>query len=171
MVASIVTFDEVTFRLVPVNQRIWAKRGSKPRLPFWFSNQKANLFGALIDGRKMYFEWFEKLNATYFIEFMTRFVSTLDKNKKYVFILDNAPAHKAKKSLEFLKTLKEQNIFVEFLPTYSPQLNCIETCWKIIRHDVTSSNFFKTINDLKKGVEKYLQTNKFMLKPSNYLSR
>ena len=171
MDASIVTFDEVTFRLVPVKQRIWAIKGSKPRLPFWFSNQKANLFGALINGQKMYFEWFEKLNATYFIEFMTRFISTLHNNKKYVFILDNAPAHKAKKSLAFLKTLKEKNIFVEFLPSYSPQLNCIETVWKITRHDVTSSNFFKTINDLKIGVEVFLRTNIFMLNPSKYLSR
>ncbi len=171
MAASIVTFDEVTFRLVPVKQRIWAIKGSRPRLPFWFSSQKANLFGALIDGQEMYFEWFDKLNATYFIEFMKRFVSALDKNKKYVFILDNAPAHKAKKSLEFLKTLEGNNIFVEFLPKYSPQLNCIETCWKIIRHDVTSSNFFKTIDDLKNGIEEFLQTKSFTLKPSKYLSR
>lgn len=171
MAASIVTFDEVTFRLVPVKQRIWAAKGSKPQLPFWFSNQKANLFGALIDGKKIYFEWFQKLNANYFIEFMSRFVETLDKNKSYVFVLDNAPAHKAKKSLDFIKTLETRNIFIEFLPKYSPQLNCIETVWKIVRHDVTSSNYFKTINDLKKGVEEFLETNNFMLNPSNYLSR
>jgi putative transposase len=157
--------------LVPVKQRIWAVRGSKPRLPFWFSDQKANLFGALIDGSKMHFEWYDKLNAKYFIEFMARFVSTLDEDKKYVFILDNAPAHKAKISMEFLKTLESRKIFVEFLPCYSPQLNCIETAWKITRHDVTSSNFFKTIDDLKRGVSDFLRENIFTLNPSNYLSR
>ena len=170
MDCSIVNFDEVTWRLVPVKQKIWAKKGSKPRLPFWFSNKKANLFGALIDGKKMYYEWFDKLNADYFIEFIARFVKTLNPNKKYVLIFDNAPAHKAKKSTDFLATLGD-NIFIEFLPTYSPQLNCIETCWKIIRHDVTSSNFFKTIEDLKMGVEIYLKENAFTLIPNNYLSR
>ncbi|MFH1438972.1 MAG: transposase [Candidatus Woesearchaeota archaeon] len=54
-----------------------------------------------------------------------------DKNKKYVFVFDNGPAHKAKISKEYLYSLGK-NIFIEFLPPYSPQLNCIETCWKII---------------------------------------
>jgi transposase len=151
---KIVNFDEATFRLVPVKKRIWAKKGSKPRLPFWFSNTKANIFGALVNGQKLYYEWFDKLNSDYFIEFMKRFVKTLNQNQKYVFIFDNAPAHKSKKSREFLDSLGE-NIFIEYLPPYSPQLNCIETCWKIIRHDVTSSNFFKKIDLLKLGIDNF----------------
>jgi transposase len=118
----------------------------------------------------MYYEWYEKLDADYFIQFIKRFVTTLDKKQKYVFILDNAPAHKAKKSKKFLASLGD-NIFVEYLPPYSPQLNCIEICWRIIRHQVTSSNFFKTIQVLKNGVESFLQGYNFMLKSGNYLSR
>ncbi len=170
MGAKIVNFDEATFRLVPIKQRIWAAKGSKPASPFWFSNTKANIFGALIDGQQMYYEWYDKLNADYFISFIKNFVNTLDKNQKYVFIFDNAPAHKAKKSKEFLASLGT-NIFVEYLPTYSPQLNCIEICWRIIRHQVTSSNFFKTIQILKQGIEQFLEGHNFMLNSSNYLSR
>ena len=155
---------------MPIKQKIWAKKGSKPQLPFWFSSTKANLMGALVDGRKMFYEWFEKLNAHSFIEFLKRFISTLDLSRKYVFILDNAPAHRAKMTKEFIKSISD-NIYIEFLPPYSPQLNCIETCWKIVRHDVTSSNFFKYIENLKKGIEMYLDNTFFMLKPSNYLSR
>lgn len=170
MGAKIVNFDEATFRLVPIKQRIWSPKGSKPALPFWFSNTKANIFGALVDGQKMYYEWFDKLNADYFISFINNFVKTLDKNQKYVFIFDNAPAHKAKKSKEFLDSLGE-NIFVEFLPPYSPQLNCIEICWRIIRHQVTSSNFFKKIELLKLGIDNFLEKYNFMLNSPNYLSR
>jgi len=145
-------------------------KGSKPEGLFWWSNKKANLFGALIDGKKLYYEWYDRLNTTSFIDYMKRFVSTLDKNKKYVFIFDNAPAHKSKKSKEYLDSLGK-NIFIEFLPTYSPQLNCIETCWKIIRYNVTNSNFFKTIEDLIAGIEKFLRGYFFTLCPSNYLTR
>jgi putative transposase len=95
---------------------------------------------------------------------------TLDKNKKYVFVFDNGPAHKAKISKDYLFSLGE-NIFIEFLPTYSPQLNCIETCWKIIRYNVTNSNWFQSINDLKEGIEQFLEGHFFKLEPSNYLSR
>ena len=170
MDCSIVNFDEATFRLVPIKQRIWAKKGSKPQLPFWFSSTKANLMGALIDGRKMFYGWYNKLNAHAFVEFLKQFIRTLHKNRKYVFILDNAPAHKAKMTIQFIKSISD-NIFIEFLPPYSPQLNCIETCWKTVRHDVTSSNFFKSIEALKGGVEMFLDHTFFMLNSSNYLSR
>jgi len=160
----------VTFRLVPINKKIWAPIGSKPKGLFWWSNKKANMFGALIDGKKLYSEWYEKLNAHSFIDFMKRFVSTLDTTKKYVFVFDNGPAHKAKMSKELLYSLGE-NIFIEFLPTYSPQLNCIETCWKIMRYNVTNNNFFQSIDGLKVGIEQFLKGYFFMLSPSNYLSR
>ena len=160
----------MTFRLVPINKKIWAPIGSKPKGLFWWSNKKANMFGALIDGKKLYSEWYEKLNAHSFIDFMKRFVSTLDTTKKYVFVFDNGPAHKAKMSKELLYSLGE-NIFIEFLPTYSPQLNCIETCWKIMRYNVTNNNFFQSIDGLKVGIEQFLKGYFFMLSPSNYLSR
>ena len=64
-----------------------------------------------------------------------------------------------------------RNIFIEFLPTYSPQLNCIETCWKIIRYNVTNSNLFNTIDDLTEGIEIFLTEYFFTLNPTNYLIR
>jgi len=155
---------------MPIKQRIWAKKGTKPKIPFWFSSVKANIFGALVDGKKMYYEWYNKLNAHFFVQFLQRFITTLDPDKKYVFILDNAPAHKAKMTKEYINSVSE-NIFIEYLPPYSPQLNCIETCWKITRHEVTSSNFFKTIDELKQGIEKFLEETFFMLNPPTYLSR
>jgi transposase len=155
---------------VPLNRRVWAPVGTKPKGIFWWSNKKANMFGALIDGKKLYSEWYEKLNALSFIEFISRFVATLDKNRKYVFVFDNGPAHKAKISKEYLYSLGE-NIFIEFLPPYSPQLNCIETCWKIVRYNVTNSNFFQSIEGLKGGIEQFLEGYFFMLNSSHYLSR
>lgn len=100
---------------------------------------------------------------------MTRFIDMLDKNKKYIFILDNASAHTAKMSKKMLNSF--ENIFVEFIPPYSPQLNCIEICWKIIKHNVTNSNYFQSIEKLKLGVEEFLEEHSFALKPSNYLVR
>ena len=170
MDCTVVNFDEATYRLVPFIRKIWALKGTKPKGIFWWSNKKANMFGALIDGKKLHYEWYDKLNTISFIDFMKRFVATLDTHKKYVFIFDNGPAHKSKKSKEYLDSLG-RNIFVEFLPPYSPQLNCIETCWKIIRYNVTNSNFFQSIELLKKGVETFLEGHYFMLNPNNYLIR
>ncbi|MDT8413712.1 MAG: transposase [Vicingaceae bacterium] len=155
---------------MPFLRKVWAAKGSRPKGTFWWSNKKANLFGALIDGKELYYEWYDKLNAHYFIDFMKCFIDTLDKNKKYVFVFDNAPAHRAKISQKYLESLGK-HIFIEFMPPYSPQLNCIETCWKIIRYNVTNSNWFKTIEELKNGIEIFLDGHFFTLKPNNYLTR
>ncbi len=128
------------------------------------------MFGALVDGKNLYYEWYRKLNAHSFLDFMKRFVATLDKNKKYVFVFDNCSSHKAKMSQKYLYSLGE-NIFIEFIPPYSPQLNCIETCWKIIRYNVTNSNWFQTIEDLKDGIGMFLAGHFFKLNPSHYLVR
>ena len=170
MGCTIVNFDEVTFRLVPFLRKVWALKGSKPKGIFWWCNKKVNMFGALVNGKKLYHEWYNRLNAHAFLDFVKRFVKTLDKNKKYVFVLDNAPAHKAKITKKYLYSLGH-NIFVEFLPTYSPQLNCIETCWKTIRQDVTNSNFFQFLDGLKVGIEQFLNSRIFMLNPTHYLTR
>lgn len=128
------------------------------------------MFGALIGGNDLYHEWYDRLNAHSFLDFMKRFVKILDKNKKYVFVLDNGPAHKARMSKEYLYSLRE-GIFIEFLPPYSPQLNCIETCWKTVRYNVTNSNFFQSLDGLKVGIEQFLNNHIFMLNPTNYLTR
>lgn len=170
MGCTFINLDEATFRLVPFLRRIWAPKGVRPEGVFWWCNKKANIFGALINGKKIFYGWYDKLNAHCFVEFVKRLTTSLPKNKKYVFILDNGPAHKAKMTKEFFNSLGDR-FKVEFLPTYSPQLNAIETCWKIVRHDVTNSNLYPTIEDLKSGVGEFLDEHFFMLNVSNYLVR
>jgi transposase len=151
-------------------RKVWAPIGSRPNGIFWWSNKKANSFGALIDGKKLFYDWFDRLNAHSFINFMKKLIDFLPKDKKYVFILDNGPCHKAKITKKYFASLGE-NYKIEFLPPYSPQLNAIETCWKIIRHNVTNSNIFPSIDGLKAGIEQFLNGYFFTLNSSNYLVR
>ena len=155
---------------MPYLRKVWAPIGTKPKGIFWWCNKKASIFGALIDGKRMFYDWYEKLNAHSFIEFMKKLADYLPKGKKYVIILDNGPCHKAKISQEFLCSLGE-NFHIEFLPPYSPQLNAIETCWKITRHEVTNSTIYQTVDDLKNGIGSFLDEHFFSLNVSNYLVR
>lgn len=59
--------------------------------------------------------------------FLSDFIDTIDKNRKYVFIFDNASYHKTDVIQNYLA--KFSNIKVEYLPIYCPELNPIETCW------------------------------------------
>ena len=163
-------FDEVSFQLCPELVRVWALKGSKPEGLFFWTKKKLHLTGALIDGKELYYEWYNRLNSVSFIAYMKRFVEYLPKDKKYLFIFDNAPAHKSKMSKKFLKSLGDR-FAIEFLPPYSPQLNAIESCWKIIKAEVTNSNVFKSLEDLQAGIEEFLKEYFFNFNLPNYLIR
>jgi len=162
-----VSFDEVSFRLVPVYRKMWYLTGQKPLGKFFWSNKKITVFGALKDNGELFCEDFDGQNSLTYMAFLSDFIGTLNKNKKYVFIFDNASYHKTDVIKEYLA--KFSNIKVEYLPPYCPELNPIETCWKITRHKVTNSNYFPTIKKLKERLDKFWERHNFMLNFINYL--
>lgn len=166
---SIVTFDEASFFLVPVYRRVWYFKGEKPEGVFFWSNKKISLFGALIDGKDLFYEWWDSLNSLTYKAFLSSFIEQLPKGK-YVFLLDNAPYHKSSVIMSYLENLGK-NIEVEFFPPYSPELNPNETCWKIIRRNVTNSTYYPTIEDMQSAINEFLEGHFFMLNLSNYLCR
>lgn len=164
---SIVTFDEAGFRLVPVYKKVWFFKGEKPKGVFFWSNKKISIIGALIDGKEFFYEWHTSLNTVTFYMFINNFLEKYPK-QKFVFVLDNAGYHKTSPIIDVLNKY-ENRIKIEFLPTYSPELNPTETCWKIIRHNVTNSTYFQTIESMQEAIEIFLSKNIFRLNVSNYL--
>ena len=120
---------------MPVYKRVWFFRGEKPRGVFFWSNKKLEIFGALIEGKRFYYEWYDSLNTLTYLAFLTGFMEQLQKKKNYVFLFDNASYHKTSNIRNFLARFN--NVAVEFFPPYSPELNAAETCWKTIRQNVT----------------------------------
>lgn len=166
---SIVTFDEAGFRLVPVYKRVWFLKGQKPQGIFFWSNKKLEIFGALIDGKKFYYRWYDSLNSITYKSFLLNFTDQLSQNKKYVFLFDNAAYHKTSIIKNYLAQFN--NITIEFFPPYTPELNPTETCWKTIRQNVTNSTYFPTTEKMQNAIENFLRNHFFTLDVSNYLCR
>jgi len=165
---SIITFDEAGLRLVPVYRRVWYTKGERPEGVFFWSNKRINIFGALINGRDFYYQFYESMNTLTYLIFLWNFINQLPEGN-YVFLFDNASYHKSSMIRKFLNRFN--NIIVEFFPPYSPELNPTETCWKIIRHDVTNSRHFDTIDEMCSSVREFLSNHSFTLTVSNYLCR
>jgi len=164
---ELITFDEVGFRLVPVYRRVWFFKGEKPQGVFFWSNKKLSLIGALVNGNKVFYEWHDSLNSLTYKAFLSNFIESLSSDKNYVFLMDNVGYHKTYCITNYLSRFS--NIKVEFYPTYSPDLNAIELCWKITRANVTNSKYFKTIEDMQLAIEEFLDNHFFMLNLSHYL--
>ena len=167
---EIVSIDEASFQLATGYKRIWFLKGEKPKRAFFWSNKKLTVFGALTSSSKFYYDFYIAQNSLTFCFFLRNLFDWLKPNKKYVLILDNAGFHKT----DVVKSLLEEHkewIAVEFIPPYSPELNPIETCWKVTKNAVTKSQHFKTIDSMQDALENFWNKHIFTQKFITYLCR
>jgi len=159
----------VSFQLAPNFKRIWFEKGKKPKGAFFWSNKKLLVFGALTSTHKFYYDFYDSQNSITVLSFLSNLFDWLDLNKKYVLILDNAAWHKTQIVRNYIR--KHPNIKVEFIPPYSPELNPIETNWKVTRNNVTKSQYFKNLEDLKIALTDFWNTHVFTQEFITYLCR
>ena len=71
-------------------------------------------------------------------------------------VLDNASAHTTSNVVSFCAQHQDQLELV-FLPTYSPHLNLIERLWWVLRHQVTRTQFFDSLDALAQTAAQWLE--------------
>ena len=71
---------------------------------------------------------------------------------------DNASSHKSEEVKEYLLKQDKDNpaIWLENIPTYSPELNPIEQLWGCLKRKL-ANQFFKTTKELKQAVINILE--------------
>lgn len=166
----IVAFDEVKFQLEASYKRIWFPKGEKPKGAFFWSSKKLLTFGALTSSHKFFYDFYDAQNSLTFRCFLRRFIKTLSRRKKYVFILDNVGYHKTDPVRNLLAEYKSF-ISIGYLPPYSPELNPIETCWKVTKNAVTKSQYFPDIDSMQEALELFWEKHIFMQDFITYLCR
>ncbi|MAE13829.1 hypothetical protein CMO92_04650 [Candidatus Woesearchaeota archaeon] len=167
---ELVAIDEVSFQLTTNYKRVWFPRGERPKGAFFWSNKKLIVFAAQVENQKLFYEFHDSQNSLTFRAFLRGLFAHLDKNKKYVFILDNAGWHKTQ-AVKKLYDEQKSWIKVEFIPPYSPELKPIETNWKVTRNAVTKSQHFIALDDMQEALEKFWTTHIFKQQFITYLCR
>ena len=124
--------DEAGFAQVHPNRSAWTPCGQQhcidaPR------GQRLNVMAAwLSSGEIVPAQYWEHTNSDVFVGFLSKLQQQV--SKPLVVILDNASNHKAKAIQAALKVLEQRGVTLYFLPTYSPELNRIETLWRMMKH-------------------------------------
>ena len=164
---EIIAIDEAKFQLTTTYKKIWFPRGETPRAAFFWSSKKLTTFGALTSNHKFYYDFYDSQNSLTFKHFLWTLFGKLSKKRKYLLVLDNVGYHKT----ICIKNLLQEypNIYVEYLPPYSPELNPIETCWKVTKNTVTKSQYFGTIDDMQEALESFWAGHIFMQNFMRYL--
>jgi transposase len=82
--------------------------------------------------------------------------------KKIVIILDNASFHKKQEYLDQIE-VEMPNLYLEFLPEYSPDYNLIELVWHSAKEYI-AHRLFKSIEELESVLNQLLNEGGLIIK-------
>jgi len=159
--------DEVHFQRTTSIIRSWYLKGSKPEIKSPAVKEKNSFMGAMgADNGQLITMEAEQFNAISFRNFIKRVLKMAKTKKKIILVLDNARFHHAKINKVFIKQIKRR-LKLLYLPSYSPELNPIESLWKKTRRGVTHNRYFESKDEqrncLKRFFRKFIKPNQTLL--------
>jgi transposase len=134
--------DEAGFGRISDPSYCWCPGGIRPTVPCHRVREYVYVFGAVdpIEGDDCYIIA-PNCNTAWTNEFL-KVLSEKFKDDYLLVPTDNASWHKS-------KNLKiPDNIYLFYLPAYTPQMNPIEQIWKEVRKDGFKNTLFDTLNNL-----------------------
>lgn len=155
--------DEVHYQVQTSITSMWAPKGSEPKVMSKPGKQNVSYSGYLIPqtGELIVTKpgWFNfETVIQSFRDFLAKV--SLDEDKKFLMVLDNAPWHKKairliwKEELEEYQDIRDKMTYMS-LPPYSPDLNPIEQVWRITRREVTHNRYYASKSELETAIDSY----------------
>lgn len=109
--------------------------------------KKLNCFGMLTrDNKFEYAITYETIDSNFIIEKINQFSYLIKKHT--VIVLDNAKVHQSKSFIAMKNIWAKRNLFIFYLPPYSPQLNIIERLWKEMKARWINEKDYQTSDHL-----------------------
>lgn len=161
--------DETDLLLFPPLRAAWAPVGQQATVRLSGYNAKRVLFGALdLRTGTRYLRSRSRNRADDFCAFLT-WLRTQEPDRPILMLLDDGPSHTARKSRQ---TASELGIELVPLPHRSPELNPLESLWRLGKQVVCANRQYRDILDELLAVIDYLQglSNAEALEKSGVLS-
>lgn len=125
--------DECGFTLTPCIPYGWQPVGERQAIRS-AKDWVTNLFGLLSrQGKLITYATSHSVNGQFIVECLDEIAERM--KKPTVIVLDNAPWHTSELVRERQKVWEQKEVYLFFLPTYSPQLNLIEILWKKVKYE------------------------------------
>lgn len=147
-------FDESGFTLEPCVPYAWQRVGEQIEIPSSKSN-RLNVLG-FID-RDCHFESYVfegSVTSEVVIACFDKFTEKI--TKKTVVLIDNASMHTSNAFLENVEKWEAQNLFIQNIPPYSPELNKIEILWRKIKYEWLDFSAYESFSALKRALNDIL---------------
>lgn len=146
--------DESGFCLDPCVPYGWQARGQYTGIVPQKSLRR-NVFGLFSRANQFAgYDTFGSMNAELLGACLDDFATTI--TQKTVIVLDNAPFHHAALLKGKIAEWQEQDLYLWFLPAYSPHLNLIETLWRKIKYEWLKPPHFATWQCFNEALDEIL---------------
>jgi hypothetical protein len=150
-------FDEAGFTLHPVIPYAWQRVGQRLELAS-AHGPRQNVLGFFnLHNQFHSFAFQGSIDAHTVVHCFDLFHQ--QQQKPALVVVDNAPIHTSEDFEEELDRWEKEDLYVKFLPPYSPELNLIEILWRKIKYEwlpLDAYQNFKTLTaslfDVLKGI-------------------
>lgn len=143
--------DASHFGLTPNVPYAWQQKDQPILLPAK-KGKSFSVFGLMTTNCKLFAQTYEgNLNSQTVVDLLDKFANTIV--KKTIVVLDNAPIHKSKLFMINKAKWEEKDLFIYFIPPYSPELNKIEILWRFIKYQWLGFDAYTNFQKLKGSVE------------------
>lgn len=143
--------DESAFSMNPKLPYGWSPKGERIKI-FPQRDKKINLFGVFrADNFCLTYEATENINSDFLIQSIDDFCRYV--KKPTVLVLDNAPTHRSQKFLAAVQRWTEKDLYIFFLPKYSPHLNIAETFWRKAKYEWLRPSDYGSFSKFKKKIK------------------
>jgi transposase len=144
--------DEATFSMIPSIPYAWQEKGKRIEI-FPRRDKKVNLFGIFrADNVAVTYQSKTNIDSKFIIQAIDDFCQYLD--KPTVLVVDNAPTHRSYLFQEQLLRWQEKDLYIFFLPYYSPHLNIAETYWRKAKYEWLKPSDYFSFAKYKRKIKK-----------------
>lgn len=149
--------DETAFHQNPHSVKAWQAKGSALILPA-VRGSVINVLGFVRKNNEgVFYEYEQAMDGQTFICLIEDFIGHLSKERKQVIVLDRASVHYNRLFLHKARQWQAQNVYIQFLPSYSAELNIIEQVWKHCKHFWIEIKSWLNKEELRKRVRQILE--------------
>ena len=143
--------DQSSFSMNPNVPYGWQEKGNYIKI-VPTKETPINVFGLLSkQGKLEAYECQGSMTSLAMIAFLDDFIKT--RTQRTAVVLDNAPIHKSHEFMDAVKRWEKEDLFIFFLPAYSPHLNIIETLWRKMKHEWLKPHHYENCDTLRNAVD------------------
>lgn len=154
--AEIIWVDETGVTNHANSQRGYSRPGHTPELRQEGARRKINMISGVSNrGLVRFMCYTSSMTQSKFILFLARVADSLD--RPVIVITDNLSVHHGKKVKAWLEETNRK-IQLEFIPSYSPELNPDEYLNRDLKKNVNSKKMPRTLAELKKNIIGFMRS-------------